>query len=116
MHELSIAEQVLACALETAAQHGAERISSLTVRAGAMQNIVTESLEMAFQAVAEGTIAEGAELLLEHVPVTARCRRCGLEFGVEDAIFVCPTCGIADVEMLTGGELLLMSLELESCA
>lgn len=115
MHELSLAEQLLPPLLETAEDHRAGRVTAVVVRAGALQQIVPESLAMAFAAVAAGTIAEGATLTVETVPVTARCRRCQHEFEVQEFLFVCPTCGVADVETTGGTELFLQSLELEPC-
>ncbi len=112
MHELSIAVELLEPVLAIAAEHGAERVTALTVRAGALQQIVPESLQLAFRGAAEGTCAEGAELTIEHVAVTARCRRCEQEFEVEDYLFACPGCGVADVGMITGDELTLISVEL----
>lgn len=112
MHELSLAEQLLIPVLETAAAHDA-KVTVVQVEAGALQQIVPRSLITAFQAVSEGTPAEGAELRVETVPVTAKCRRCRLEFEVEDFLFACPDCGIADVETSGGTELILTSLELE---
>ncbi|MCC7491771.1 MAG: hydrogenase maturation nickel metallochaperone HypA [Fimbriimonadaceae bacterium] len=115
MHEVSLAEQLIGPVLAAAAQYGGERVTAVTVRAGALQQIVPGSLALAFEAVALGTLAEGATLTVETVPVTARCRRCDAEFEVEAFCFLCPTCGVADVATLTGNELLLASLELEPC-
>lgn len=114
MHELSIAERLLPPVLATAREHGAERVTGLLVRAGRLQQIVPESLELCFRAVSEGTAAEGAKLRLEVTPIRGRCRRCGLEFEVDDFVFVCPSCDVADVETLSGTELLLAAVELEA--
>ena len=78
-----------------------------------LQTIVPDSLRFAFEALSAGTAAEGAELIVEMVPVTARCRRCAAEFVVDDHIYVCPACHVADVETLSGTDLVLASVELE---
>jgi hydrogenase nickel incorporation protein HypA/HybF len=114
VHELSIAERLLPPVLEVAEAHRA-RVTQVVVQAGALQQIVPESLALCFTAVAEGTPAEGAELRVETLPVTARCRRCDLAFEVDDYVFLCPTCGVADVETTGGTELVLARLELEPC-
>jgi hydrogenase nickel incorporation protein HypA/HybF len=114
MHELSLAEALVAPVLALAAEHRA-RVVEVVVRAGALQMIVPESLATGFAVVAAGTAADGARLVVEPVPVTARCRRCTLEFAVEDQVWACPVCGVADVETLTGTELILARIELEPC-
>lgn len=114
MHELSLAEAILPPVLAIAEEHRA-RVVSLTVQAGALQMIVPESLAMGFLAVAQGTAADGARLVVETVSITARCRRCDLVFEVDDAIFLCPECHVADAETVTGNELNLLRVELEPC-
>lgn len=115
MHEVSIAERLLPPVLAAAEAHGAARVLELVVRAGALQQIVPDSLALAFEVLAQGTLAEGARLRLELVPVTARCRRCDQTFDADDFVFLCPTCGVADCETLSGTELELRRLELEPC-
>ncbi len=115
MHELSLAGAILPVVLEVAAERGPARVTALTVQAGALQQIVPESLATAFAALAVGTAAEGAALSVETVGVAARCRRCGAEFEVECFVFQCPACHLADVETVRGNELILSSVELEPC-
>lgn len=115
MHELSLAESILPVVLETAESNGADRVTKVLLSAGALQQIVVPSLQLCFEAVCLGTLAEGAELVVEVVPVVARCRQCGLEFPVEDFCFVCPDCRIASAETIQGHELVLTQVELETC-
>ena len=56
---------------------------------------------------------EGAELIIERVPVRGRCRNCQHEFNIESIFFLCPNCQNANVEVIQGDELLLESLEVE---
>lgn len=115
MHELSIAERLLPAVLEAAAGVGAERVTAVTVRAGALQQLVAPTLAICFEAVAAGTIAAGATLTVEVIQPLARCRRCGAEYAVEDMVFLCPECHLADAELLRGNELLLAAVEVETC-
>lgn len=111
MHEVSLAAALLPVVLEIAAEHGA-RVASVTVQAGELAGVVPASLELAFHGLAAGTAAEDAALVIETVAVRARCRRCSLEFEVDDVVFLCPVCDVADCETLHGTELLLTRVEL----
>jgi Zn finger protein HypA/HybF involved in hydrogenase expression len=42
-----------------------------------------------------------------------RCQRCGREFAVLANSFVCPACGVADVRLASGDEVILESIEVE---
>ena len=113
MHEMSIAVELMRQLEALAAENNAERVTELTVTAGAMRAIVPEALEIAFEAVAEGTCAAGATLHLEIVPPLARCRQCGSRYEPEPDSFVCGQCNQADVEIVQGNEILLTSVRWE---
>jgi hydrogenase nickel incorporation protein HypA/HybF len=43
-------------------------------------------------------------------PGVAHCRTCGCEFALADLILLCP-CGSADVEVLAGRDMKILSME-----
>ncbi|MFW6163985.1 MAG: hydrogenase maturation nickel metallochaperone HypA [Planctomycetota bacterium] len=110
---MSIALALVEQLESVAAEHQAERIVAVSVRAGVLRQIVPEALEMAFETAAEGTCAEGATLELEIAPAIARCRRCGHRFQPELDSFLCPRCEQADVEIVEGEDIVLTSITAE---
>ena len=56
------------------------------------------------------SFADGARLDLNVQPGSARCRSCGDSFELHDLILLCP-CGSADVEVLAGRDLRILSME-----
>lgn len=113
MHELSIAQCLVDAACEAAEEeHG--RVTRLVTRIGALAGVVKEALLFSFDLAAEGTVCEGAVLLIEVVSVSVLCRRCNEPRELADQWhFVCPTCGTPTAELLTGRELELVSVEIE---
>jgi len=110
MHEMSIAMELMQQLESLAREHAADRIEQVAVAAGVMRQIVPEALQVAFQAAATGTRAEGATLVLEIVSVLARCGRCGHRFEPEQDAFLCPQCRKADVAILEGNDIILTSV------
>ena len=110
MHELSIADAVMGIV----SRHAAGRqVTRVELKVGYLRQVVPSALEFAFELVSQGTEAEGAELVLEEVPATVRCRACGADSVVEAFPLMCGACGAFDVEVTGGEELLVDSLDLE---
>ena len=110
MHELAIAESVV----QIADRHASgRRVTKVYVKVGHLRQVVPSALAFSFELVAQGTQVEDAELALEGVPVTGRCRECGAECHPAGFPLQCPACGGFDLEILQGEELYVESLELE---
>ncbi|MFI5778462.1 hydrogenase maturation nickel metallochaperone HypA [Nocardia sp. NPDC051570] len=113
MHEMAITRSVIDAVCEHAA---GRRVHGITLEVGVLCAVVPEAMSFCFELVAEGTVAEGANLEIRTVPGVAYCRACGAEFTVSDPILLC-RCGSADVELRSGRELLIRSMEVsEACA
>ncbi|HKH16430.1 MAG TPA: hydrogenase maturation nickel metallochaperone HypA [Solirubrobacteraceae bacterium] len=110
MHELALAESVVAIASRHAA---GRRVARVELRVGHLRQVVPAALEFAFELVAQGTPLDGAELLIEDVAVAGRCRGCGAESELPGFPLACAACGGLDLELLRGDELLVEALELE---
>ncbi len=110
MHELSLSGAVL----NTVVRHAGERrVSLVSMRVGRLRQVVPDTLEFYFEFVARGTICEGARLALQVVEVRLRCNPCQREWEIETPAFRCPTCGGADVEVSSGNEFEVESIEIE---
>ncbi len=111
MHEVSLMHDTLLLAEERAKAAHAERIHCLRLRVGALSGVVPESLEFAFELLAKGTLAEGATLAVERVPIVCFCPTCDREFPAADLYCECPGCQQPSVDVRQGRELELTSLE-----
>jgi hydrogenase nickel incorporation protein HypA/HybF len=110
MHELSIATAVLNTALKHADDR---RVTAVRLRAGAMRQVVPESLVFYFEIVARDTACEGATLELEQIDARLRCRDCEREWSPQIPAFRCPDCGSASVAVTAGDELEVDYIEVE---
>jgi hydrogenase nickel incorporation protein HypA/HybF len=106
VHELAIAEGVV----DTVTQRlpGA-RITQVHLEIGALSGVVADSIRFCFDLATEGTGLEGATLEITQPPARCRCRGCGTEFLPDTPIVLCP-CGSADVAVLSGEELRILSV------
>jgi hydrogenase nickel incorporation protein HypA/HybF len=113
MHELSIMQGALDLALDQARQAGATRIHQVRLRIGVLSGVVPDALQFAFEALAPGTLAEGATLAIEPVPARFWCRACAREFECDDMIGECPACHGLSGDLRAGREMELASLEVD---
>jgi hydrogenase nickel incorporation protein HypA/HybF len=110
MHELAIAESIVAIA----ERHAAGRcVRSVDLKVGHLRQVVPSALTFAFDLLVEGTSLEGADLRIEDVPAAGLCRDCGADTMLPDFPLQCRSCGGLNVEVTAGEELLVDSLELE---
>lgn len=112
MHELAVTESILEIALRHAEKAGAARITNLYLVIGELSTIVDDSVQFYWDIISEGTKAEGALLHFERIPAEMQCRQCGQDYLLASNL-TCPQCDSADVQVVTGGEFFLESLEIE---
>jgi hydrogenase nickel incorporation protein HypA/HybF len=113
MHELSIMQSALNLALDQARQAGAGRVHAIRLRIGAVSGVVPDALRFAFEALAAGTPAEGAQLIIEDVPARFWCATCDREFEATRMFAECPGCSRLSGELRAGREMELASLEVD---
>ena len=111
MHEITIVSSMMEIIRRTAAEHAIESISRVRLKVGELKAVEPMTLTACFDVVAEGTVAGGAELVIETVAVTARCSGCGGSFRVIRYDFTCPCCRGDRVTVVSGEELYIDSLE-----
>lgn len=107
MHEMAITQSVVEAVCEHAA---GRRVHSVRLEVGALCAIVPAAMEFCFGLATEGTVADGAQLDVDIRPGSARCRSCAARFEMTDPLLLC-RCGSADVEVLEGRDLKIMSME-----
>ena len=114
MHELSIVYGVVTSATEALAGRKVARVNSVLLRVGALSGIMEDPLQFGWSIATADTVLAGSALIVEHVPVTVRCRPCGQDVVLEGVqSFRCPLCGELSPEIVAGRELEIVSLEIE---
>jgi hydrogenase nickel incorporation protein HypA/HybF len=114
MHELPISKGILSIALETSHNHGSRRVTAIDIAIGELSSIVDDSIQFYFDALSEGTLAEGAQLNFRRAVAVAHCWDCSQKFEVRAPLEpLCPHCGSARLEIISGKEFHVESIEVE---
>ncbi len=113
MHEYSITQSMLSLALEKANEAKASKITQINLVIGELSGIADECVQFYFDFLSKDTIASGAGLTFERVPLKLRCRNCEAVFLPEGLDWSCPECQGSTVEMISGRECYMESIEVE---
>lgn len=111
MHETAIVGGLMRILEKQASRHDVRRVKRVLVKVGRLRAVEPQQLCSCFEMFAEGTVADGAELIVEVIEVRGRCRRCSREFDVPRYSFKCPDCASGDIEVIQGQELYIESFE-----
>ncbi len=111
MHEMAIAENLIKIIREEMKINGADRLRSVLLHVGALTAVVPEALSFSFGLIISGTELDGADLIIESIPLRGICADCGREFEIREFEFVCPGCEGTDISELSGQELSIIEME-----
>jgi hydrogenase nickel incorporation protein HypA/HybF len=114
VHELAVAQALVEQVEAVIRQHGASSVSLIRVRIGPLAGVVPELLGSAFPLAAAGSRMERAVLDLVAAPIKVRCQTCGAETEAAMNRLVCGACGDWHTQVISGDELLIESVELET--
>lgn len=110
MHELSLSSAIV----ETVERHAAgRRVKVVTLTIGTLRQVVPSSLSFYFEVVSRGRLCEGAKLEQNFVEARVRCKPCERAWTLEEPSFQCPECGGSDIDVLSGTEFEVDSIDVE---
>jgi hydrogenase nickel incorporation protein HypA/HybF len=109
MHEMSICSAIAS----TPVKHADGRsVSQVTVRIGHLRQVVPDALKFSWEIVSGSTDLKDAALVIEQVPAVVECTSCGARTTLDLPILACGKCEGFDVKLLSGEELLVVSIDL----
>ena len=114
MHELSMCQALISQVENIARQHQATTVKTVIIQIGPLSGVEPELLAQAFPLASAGTVAEASKLVIENLPIRVRCKCCGAESAASANKLLCGKCGDWQTQLLSGDEMLLASVELES--
>lgn len=113
MHEYAVSRGLVKTVTEEAIKAGAKKVTEVRLVIGDLSTIIDESVQMYFDIMTEGTIAQGAKLIFKRITAEFCCRDCGTNFEKPARGFDCPKCGGMGMQTGKGKEFYIESLEVE---
>jgi hydrogenase nickel incorporation protein HypA/HybF len=113
MHELSVTESILAIALKHAAQAQATKVTDIHLVVGQLSSIVDESVQFYWNIISKDTLCESSQLHFTRKEAVFLCNECQTQFAPGREISPCPNCGSVNLQILSGEEFYLESIQVE---
>ncbi len=109
MHELSLCEAI---AEKVVMRATGRPIARVVVQVGHLRQVVPDALAFCWTMITDGTELDGSQMQIDQVPAVIVCDDCGTETTISLPILVCGSCESRSVTLISGEELMLVSLEL----
>ena len=103
----------MSLALEKAGEAKAKKITRINLVFGELSGVVGECVQFYFDVISKNTLADGAVLSFEMKPIRIRCRNCEKEFTPVNHNWACPDCHEISMEIVSGRECYMESIEVE---
>ena len=114
MHELAVCQDIIAQVENIAREHKAQAVYQVTVEIGPLSGVEAALLKAAFPIASAGTLAENAKLEINDIPVKVKCRSCGETSAATTNNLTCRHCGNWQTDVISGDEMLLKRIELDT--
>jgi hydrogenase nickel incorporation protein HypA/HybF len=116
MHELPITEGILKIVLKHAEVNNVRQVMTIHLRIGMLSDLEDEWIQRYFDYLSKGTVAQGAQLKIERMPIKVQCSSCCASYETEVAKLddlVCPACGAGGGTLLSGREYYIKEMEVQ---
>lgn len=108
VHELSLCRAIA----DTVADHAAgRRVETVQLRVGHFRQVVPDTLAYCWELTSRDTPLAGSTLAIEEIPAVVHCRSCGADTVLELPVLRCGTCDGIGVELVSGEEFLIASID-----
>jgi len=116
MHELPITEDILKVVLKHAQINRVQKVIAIHLQIGKLSDLEDEWIQRYFDYLSKGTLAEGAKLKIERMPIMMQCTNCSTSYEVKASKLgdiACPACGENGATLLSGREYYIKDMEVQ---
>jgi len=114
MHELQVTESILNIVLKHAPADKVKKIVAIHLNIGELSDLENEWIQQYFDYLSKDTLAEGAKLIIERIPIRLKCDSCQNEFEIKrDEIknIECRRCGNKKCSLIAGRDYFIKNME-----
>jgi hydrogenase nickel incorporation protein HypA/HybF len=111
MHEFGITKALVDLCNAEAEKNKLTKIYKIHLKVGKFTGFSPDSISFYFEHLKTDTKCQDADIIFDEVPIRIKCTSCGHENTIEEPILVCPDCGKMTIEVISGREFFVASIE-----
>jgi hydrogenase nickel incorporation protein HypA/HybF len=111
MHEYSVTKSLVDLCNKEAEQNDIKLVSKIYLKVGKFTGFSPDSIQFYFEHLKPNTRCSEATIEFEEIPIEIKCQQCGKQHVIEEPILLCPNCGSEKIELLSGREFYVASIE-----
>lgn len=112
MHEIGVVRQVIRTVEDFAKENGIKEVSEIVLDIGELSLVIPKYVEDIYAITVEGSILEGAKLIMNVIPGMAECDECDEIFNVIEHEGYCPNCGSFEKQILSGQDFTIREIHI----
>ncbi|PCH98081.1 MAG: hydrogenase maturation nickel metallochaperone HypA [Gammaproteobacteria bacterium] len=113
MHEMSLCEGIMQIIEQEARKQNFKEVKKVVLDIGVLSGIEIPALEFSFEVVMQGTAAENAQLVINHIKAEAWCMQCAKTITITQRYDPCPECESFQLQVNCGDEMRVKELEVD---
>jgi hydrogenase nickel incorporation protein HypA/HybF len=111
MHEYSVTKSLVELCNNEANKNGFKKVYKINLKIGKFTGFSSDCIRFYFDYLRPKTKCSDAEIIFDEVPIRIKCKTCKKDMIIDDPILICPDCGKNDIEIISGREFFVESLE-----
>ena len=111
MHEYGVTKSLVELCSNEANKNHITNVVKVHLKVGKFTGFSPDSIEFYFEHLKVDTNCSRAKLIFEEIPIKIKCNGCGKQHVIDEPILLCPKCGSDKIELLSGREFYVASIE-----
>ncbi len=111
MHEFGVTKSLVELCNKEADKNKIKKVYKIHLKVGKFTGFSPDSIEFYFEHLKINTKCDTAEIVFEEIPIRIKCNDCGKQHNIEEPILLCPACGSNEIDLLSGREFYVASIE-----
>jgi len=109
-----MAISILGIVTDEAQKAHVSAVTQVCLCIGDLAGVEATTLTACFEMLAEGTVANKAQLIIKRIPAAGTCTVCGTAATGRGRMLKCPACKTGPVKLTTGREFYVESIEVQT--